>query len=387
MRNNYHISYDLVYSVFFAAFILLYCFNSVEISGIKLFYFITPLLLLLGVRKLKKKFPNKNVILAFVLITGIGSLFSIVFEFNTSLIPFFTFLIVLISILPIIFIKNIKWLRQGVVVADLIFLIQSYSLVDYKTIGRFEGFFNDPNYFCIVIIMFQYLLTLFIQNEKSNLKKTIYHSLIFLHLPLIIFTASRSGIGGEFIFLSFYGYTYFNRASYFIKFATIVVLLIGSVKAYSVFSEQINYTVERMIGKKTSDKMSSKSRIFEANAGVEAINTYPIILFVGSGIGSSNNESWFKRYFENPNYYHRLHSTPIALIVEHGGLALLIYAIFQLKIFLILWRSKLKIDIGVFLSINFMAIFIWTVSFLPYWVVLFFITRRIYHDRYQNITY
>ncbi|MGE8017830.1 O-antigen ligase family protein [Peribacillus frigoritolerans] len=366
--------------------IFFYFFNTLQIYNIKFFYLIIPpiIVLFFSLRKVTLHRENK-LLIVFVGLTSL-SLISALMTNNDSLINTSIENMVVLAIIMllcwvithVISIKSLPYLSNiSIIGAFIIF----FNLFQSLSVGRYEGFFNDPNYFSSAIILFLFfiVLNLHVKNKSVGKVKKILSifSIVILNIA-VLFTASRSGILSIVLFDLLYFLFLYKKSKSKILLISFTVLVLASffLVSNNFLNEQLSFVLDRFFAEKGSmDSKSSLMRINEIQTGVNMLSENIISFFIGSGIGSTNSLEYFSQFAVNTNMRTtRIHNTFVAVIIEQGVFSFITFMIMLLTIFRNIYRfaGEYKLIIfGLFFSQLIISTFIWTIYFIPFWFALF----------------
>jgi O-antigen ligase len=396
------ISKNKVYTLLFGLFILAFMLNSVTIINLKLFYLLIPIIFTyyLGIKNIRIYPENK---LSFLfLMSSILSLLFPLFEYNYILLNH-TFLVIidlLIVFLLMLIFSNVIEIKYFRIFSNISIVSTFILLIDFlilHTGSRYQAFFNDPNYLNILLLLFLFIIIFDFENTNDMLflRKTIVFISIILLLLLSIVTASRSGILGIFVFLSFYLLHLLKKYRLELIFKKIVLLILIFILIFSFniinIQDQVNYVISRFFaGVGNSDYGSAYMRIIEIKNGFNLIKKNPMIFLFGSGIGTTNLTEWYSNFSIDPTFHTtRIHNTIIGILVEQGIISLIIFIFFNFYLFILIWKKN---NVNKFLFLGFLfgqlfiSFFIWTVTFTPFWISFFILGKLSREQNFDNIS-
>lgn len=392
---------DKSFTILLGLFILAFTLNSVRINNFKLFYLLIPIFIYyLGIKDVKIYIENK-IFFWFLMSSTLSLLFPFI-SYNYILLnhTFFVIIDLLIIFLLMLAFSNIIEIEYWKMISNIsivgTFILFIHFLISYNG-GRYQGFFNDPNYFNTSLLLFLFIIIFDFENTNymSFLRKTIIFVSIISLLFLSIVTASRSGILGIFVFLFFYILHYFKKNKLILTLKTILILMLIFVLIYSFniinIKDQVNYVLSRFFSEAgSSDYGSAYMRIIEIKNGFKLIRKNPMTFFLGSGIGTTSLTEWYSNFSINASFRTtRIHNTIIGILVEQGIIGLIIFIYFNFYLLILIWKKN---NLNKFLFLGFLfgqlviSLFVWTVTFTPFWISFFIIGKLTREENFDNIS-
>ncbi|SDN09083.1 O-antigen ligase like membrane protein [Fictibacillus solisalsi] len=378
--------------LFIGVLILFFFLNNVSLSGIKIFYLLLPLIIVMfSFKRYFRVYLENKLFALFVFFSFLSILPAILSNDNTVV------LVTLKSVGVITLIMLITYVISNVVDISSIRTYSNLSLLGIVIIfinfishlndGRYQGFFNDSNYFNSAIVLFIFFILLDLNHTKnlSIIKKVLSVTAVIVLSIITLFTASRSGILALMTFYFFYFLFQLKNRTFIRLFKSFVFLLfILTLSFFLIISvnktflndsqQQIKYVMARFSAEEgSSDGNSSFMRINEIRTGLNMMEDNPISLFMGNGIGSTSAIEHFSKY----KYYvslntTRIHNTFSAVFIEQGIINFIIFLWILFLTFREIRKSKYKnILYALFFSQLIIATFIWTILFLPFWISIF----------------
>ena len=370
------ISVKNIYIVLCCLSLVLHLYNKVElIDGIKLFYVTVSLCFFLSFFFCQKISKLEFSLYLFLFFSFISSLIS---PFSGSLSIFATLVFLIIAFRGLAIVDG-KIILMCMACLTPFVVMSMYYLYFKEPTYRFQGYYNDPNYFTLTLNAF--LLANLMASFISKLK--IIKMLLLLNalaiLPLIMLTLSRTGVVTTLlIILCYFVERYFQakKMTYFIVF---IIFLSFVCKDFfeKNFSTQFENLIARVDGNResTGNALSYRSRLNEA--GLEILKNNPEFIAFGIGIGESANAPVLFPEYTMP---HRIHNTYVSCLVEQGVLAFILFVYILCYIFTNINSrgNYLKyLRIGAWGALLMSSYSIWNINYLPFWWLIFFICNPI----------
>lgn len=385
---NKNIKIENIYSFFIGLLIFTFTLNNLSIGSIKMFYLIIPIILSYFIFKYKEiKLYTENRI--FILFCALSFLTLAIVTFKgdynitkhiiSSNLKILCIALICIVMSNIIDFKSIKIFSN---ISIIITCILSFDFFINFDGYRYQGFFNDPNYFNSAILLLIFINIIELNNNICNLKKIILMISIILLTFLQIATASRSGIFGILVFWLFI-LKYSKDKKGIICLCTylgVIVTVIYICYDANLFNIQhtVKYLIERILMKSNNDYGSAMMRFSEMYNGLNIIAIYPLALFIGIGTGSTTMVKWFSKFAVNDDYITRIHNTYVSVLIENGILSLIVFIMLIIFILRLLTKSKNEykyIYFSLLSSQLIMSGFIWTIDFIPFWISIYIICK------------
>lgn len=381
------ISKNKVYTLIFGLFIVAFMLNSVSFGSLKLFYLFIPAIFLyyIGIKKIIV-YPENYLFFTFLLISTFSFLFPLMNNnlllLKGSISVFIDLFIIFLLILVfsnIIDMKYFEIFSNWSIVGS--FILLAHFLLYYSG-GRYEGFFNDPNYFNSLLLLFLFIIIYNLEKTKEMffLKRAISFIAIISLVLISITTASRSGILSIIVFFLFYVIYFIKRYNFKRLLKVIFLLVLVFILIYSLnfinIQDKINYILSRFFSQPgSSDYGSGYMRIIEIRNGINLIRKKPLVFCFGSGLGTTSITEWYSNFsVDNSFRTSRIHNTFMSVLVEHGIFSFFVYIILILYfIYLIIKSNDFSkyIILGLFMGQMLLSSFVWTITFTPFWISLF----------------
>lgn len=375
-NNDYIINHGLLgwlYISLIGLSLLFHIFNNLQISEtIKVFHLFSVAAIVVGLILVKVK---NNIVKSFYMLLIWSLISSVMSPIDNSIMNEIKFLIVAISIsfLPLIS------LRRLVIVINLFIPIALFLLVRQYFEGvtyRYQGFYEDPNYFCTTLLV----LFFYIQLLWKSVNKLVIKIVLVLEMVLIFFlvgtSISRTGMACLSIMTIVFWWNVFKNN----KGATLFGVLLLSIIGIRYFGNYVYGVIEGYTIRETqnSDTLFNASDLrWEISMrGISYILNHPLYLLQGIGIGTYSQASVLEGWFASTN--HIDHNTITSWFSEQGLVGFVLLARF---LYLILIRIKSSIYLqdnglrmicicvfGVFMLFS---ISINMTNYLPFWFLIF----------------
>lgn len=296
-------------------------------------YLIIPILTVFIIDKIK---INKKYILnyeiyffIFFIISTSRSFFSkYTLESVTLIIGFVIILLYYLYICYYLEIKKIEYIEKIIkkiiiifLIVNYFFILTKYGKINDRGLERITGVFNDPNLFCLAIII---PIGYYSLDKKTHLENLIFYSSIVLFFK----TLSRGGIIGL-IFLFLVNFIQ-NRKKNKKYMKNILLLLFLMVIIFYFFkSEILKYIDFNKFYSRVADfnfiNIKNKNELGSGRLGLwlSGIELLKKNLFFGVGM---NNIP--ELLFELKGDYHYLHNTFLEVLVENGIIGGIFYFLF-----------------------------------------------------------
>lgn len=373
-----------IYIFSVVATFILHAFNSIEFGGVKLFYIPAAISFILSV-----VFSDKNQLLnRKTLMLVLWALFSsIVSPYDGATSRAFTFMVVTVSLFGMLSCdkKKILHIVNAAIPIVLFFLLAHRESDEF---GRYQGFYNDPNYLCTTLITYIALIMMeiFVINKKYFQLGLIVEILVILFL--VTTTVSRTGLFCSLLLLLLTTWGLFLRY----KFQTALVVFIGIGALLYYNPTIIGDTIESyMIRAERGDELSGATDLRKEIAlrGVEYVITHPQYLFQGLGNGGTANASCYDGFVVKTKEGD--HNTLTSMFSEQGLIGFIIYIGILWYLFKYLYNSFKtsivhRISFFTFIVLQIFSLSISQVLFYPFWFFLFY-TDNININEYENTTY
>ena len=373
-----------LYYLLLALFFVVYCLNSVTLQGVKIFYLLVPFLFPYYILIVKKR---RNTLVTLMDTFIIFSVISLLFNTDhASFRPVFVLFCITAVLYPMFHLKDVLMdLVEWIVLLTPALILLWYILYFSTTPYRFSGFFNDPNYFSQTLNLLIFLNVIpFCYRQRLKLNVFyIYLGIInaFLLVPLFVFTSSRSGFLAFFVLIFcvlLHEYVLLHNNVYRklkVLLLSCFVLAISGYTTFKYFPDQANHILRRFRAESQSDKSSAYRRVREIEVGLSVFSKSIDTVFFGIGLSSSRNLDWFGDFFFGEDIReNRIHNTFLSVLVENGIIGFCLYITIISRIFMFLLSQKSEVILlGTFLSQLVSSLFIYNITFMPFWLGLFFV--------------
>lgn len=350
----------------------LHILNTFAIGSIKFFYLPVALLTVYNVYHFRRYFEGP----IFGNLLKIGCLaFIPVVIFNSTIGSFASFVLSFLTLLGLPYLEK----KHIYLFAPILFLIANYVAYRFAPWPglpwRYQGLYNDPNYYVSSLIVGTYLCIKSIETSENWIIKGIAIVSILYALYIILLTQSRGGI----LALGLFALVYIPQLYQKYRKLTVlglILLVASSGSIYLRFQDGFDSVVSRFNGDRQADINGANSRITEIESAVRGIEEMPIYLVIGSGLGSTGHHT---SVYENE---HRIHNTIVSLLFENGLIGLLLY----LGLFWYLAENAYyydKVSLALVLALFLQSLTIWVMPFLPFWLGLIS-TLDYYEEDYED---
>ncbi len=368
MVNIFQKSSTLYLSVLYALLLPLHIMNTMEVGGVKLWYFPVLLLACIGLFYLKKlkSIYILRLLFAFLTLSFISAIIGGVEAINNSI----NLSIIILALFPL-WGMNKTFIYRLFPFLFIVAIYFSFVYANWENANfRFQGMYNDPNYLCTSLVVGIYFCSQNFSKTPIVIKVVSLVAIVYA-IYTIMFTQSRGGIIAllcicVFIILRYY------KSNKIIVISSLIILMFSASSIYLQYAENIDNIVSRFSGEKESDRSSADSRLKEINSAFSAIEDYPLTLVLGGGFGVTGKALDYTsgRGYILPYKYnntHRIHNTYVAVFFEQGVFAFFIFMIMLAKVGLSSWRTD-KVKFGLLLSLSLQAMTIWVMPYLPFWL-------------------
>lgn len=264
---------------------------------------------------------------------------------------------------------------RTVAIASPIIVFPHYILSNPFAWGayRYGGFYGDPNFLALALNLIIVICYMAITREKRFIFKILYASSIIGAVPLILVGMSRGGILGMLFLFSFILINLWRTNKRYI-----FVLLFIMPFLRSPFISKMGNTIENIESRFSNE---SRSDANGANARWEGIHSAflvflnrPELIPFGIGLGRTYAT---KEQYRKDGYYtkYAIHNTFISLMYEAGIITLMFYSYIYLYAFHILWKRRDYLLLGLLLSAMISLMTLPGATFMPGWILLFFVTN------------
>lgn len=363
---------------------ILHAFNDVEYGGIKLFYIPAAVSFILSMLfSDKKQILNKKTILL-VAWTLMSSFIS---PYEGALSRAFTFMVVTVSLFGMLSCDKRKILHvANIAIPFVLFFLLAHRESD--AFGRYQGYYNDPNYLCTTLITYIALIMM----EMFVVKKKYFQVGLLLELLVILFlittTVSRTGLFCSFLLLLLTTWGFFVRY----KFQTAIVVIIGiGAMVYTnpiIIADTIN---SYMIRAERGDELSGASDLRKEIAlrGVQYVTAHPQYILQGLGNGGTANAQCYNDFVVQSKEGD--HNTLTSMFSEQGFIGFILYISILWYLARYLYSNYKngnvsRISFFTFIVLQIFSLSISQVLYFPFWFFLFFADNLNINEN-ENTTY
>lgn len=256
--------------------------------------------------------------------------------------------------------------------------------------GRFYGWYNDPNYLVMTLVVLLYVNMKSFQGRQNKVLSVLIISNIFLAFLVVFFTMSRTGMCA--LLALTLGWTIGWGKKYFFRLSILsivgVLILGGVISAH--FPAHVDMFRSRLDGSRYSsgdDITSAYNTRFKLSAsGVEYYLKHPRVWLFGTGTGSSDNfndDSSFVAIGELMS--NRDHNTFTSVLTEQGILAFVAYCFLLFLVFKKCTKNSFfNIDSICFFVMLLFSCSIWTITYLPWWFLIFYLLAQDFDKNIQS---
>ena len=228
---------------------------------------------------------------------------------------------------------------------------------------RYGGFYGDPNYLAVMFQVIIVLICLSTLRFKSIALKIYVIVLIFFILQLILFGLSRAGMVTALLLLASFLFNAMKRNQWvIIAFVAIgIYFTVGIIGKNDADTDKIKALSARFEGMREGN---IRSRI-DANA-FEKWSSQPEYYLFGMGPGQSSQLSVTSEF---SGTHYTVHNTYLALMIEQGVIAFLLFLFFYFRIFKECWQSDEQrvFKLGYLLTLLINTYSIRVLSFIGFW--------------------
>lgn len=239
---------------------------------------------------------------------------------------------------------------------------------------RYGGFYGDPNFLALALNFIVAICYMAIIHEKRFFLKMTYTISIIGAVPLILVGMSRGGILGMlFLFCVILVNLWKISRKYFLL---LLIIMNFSISPFFSKMEDIVEIIEyRFSNESASDANGAKARWDGIYSAFQVFSNRPELIPFGIGLG--NTYATIIKYKEDGYYCkYAIHNTFISLMYEAGIIALILYLYIFLYTFRILWKRRDYLLTGLLLSAILSLMTLPGVTFMPGWMLLFFVANK-----------
>lgn len=354
--------------------LIAHVYNSIDIAGIKLFYIPVSICFFVSVFFKVKSDKIDLCLYGMAVMTLLFSLFSYYESSPFNAINLFVLIFTFRKIKYIDLDKLCRWGTYATAIVGIT-LLKEYGQAESF---RFNGWYNDPNYLCLTLLVFAYFNIMVLNKPKVKLSVVLPALNILLITVLIFLTQSRTGLGCLLILLIIFLWDYIKK--YLIRGSLVIILagIFGYNYISSHYYNELDFFMSRFDGRRLDDPRSAANlRYHLSTTGLKYINDNPQYILGGIGIGATDSPEKIPGY---PNVENRDHNTYSSSLTEQGLICTILFFFWLFMVFKSLYeikdRTLRNTNIAFFLSISLFASSVWTMTYLPYWLGLFVVANR-----------
>ena len=362
-----------IYIALISLSLLFHVFNNLQLSEtIKVFHLFSTAAIgsLIFLTK-----PKNKIVHTFHLLLIWSFVSSLLSPIDGSLLSDVKFVIVALSVSLIPFVpfkKLVLYVNVAIPIA-LVFLVRNFF---EQVVYRYQGFYEDPNYFCTTLLVFFFYIQLLWKEVENNMLRGCLVVEMLLIFFLVGTSISRTGLACLLMmFVSFWWSAFKDH-----KFKSVLIVIILFFLVSHYFSDYLYTGIEGYIYRETenSDTLGSASNLrWEiSKRGLTYILNNPQYLFQGIGIGTYSQahilEGW------QASTHHIDHNTTTSWFSEQGLIGLLLLIRFYYLIINRLLNNKYLKENGlrIICICVFCVFFLFSTSinmtnYLPFWFLLF----------------
>lgn len=375
-----------IYIALISLSLLFHVFNNVQLSEtIKVFHLFSAAAIGTSFFLIK---PKDKIIKAFHMLLMWSFASCLLSPIDGSFLSDVKFLIVALSVslIPLVpFNKLVLYVNAAIPIA-LVFLLRNYFA---EAVYRYQGFYEDPNYFCTtLLVFFFYIQLLWKETEKKILKVGLIIEMLLIFF-LVGTSISRTGLACLLMMIVVFWWDVFkaNKGRSLLTAAVLFALV------FHYFGDYVLTAIEGYTMRETenSDTLSSASNLrWEISMrGLSYIFSHPQYLLQGIGIGT-----YFQAYILegwHASTHHLDHNTITSWFSEQGliGFILLIRFLFllfnSLRNSISLKENRLRIiSICVFSVFVLFCTSINMTNYLPFWFLIFTLVAMAQTEKYAG---
>lgn len=238
---------------------------------------------------------------------------------------------------------------------------------------RYAGFYGDPNFLAIALNLIIVMCYLSFKLHNKRIIKVFASISIIGAIPLILVGVSRGGILGLLIVLYFIGRDLLKST----KLGFVVVVLLGmtfSGPFIAKMGDTLDFISARFSNESSSDAGGARARMEGMESCINVFMNHPISIPLGIGPGQTVPKMQEYRQY---GYYckYAIHNTFFSLLYEMGIIAFIYYLSLFWYSFKHLRLHRFYLLIGLLVSDAFSLFTLPGVTFMPSWILLFFVAN------------
>lgn len=361
------------YIVVIALTVLFHVFNNLQINEtIKLFHLFAIGTIVLGLFLHKSKTNIVNRSFALVIIWALVT--SLLSPISASYLNMLKFLIISLSVLFLPYVSFDKLITYiNIVIPIALTALIAESIRNF--IYRFQGFYEDPNYFCTTLLVFYFYIQLYWNKTKKIWIKTLLLVEILLIAYLVAISISRTGMACFLLMTIAFWWEQFMKNK--TKSVIAIFILLGCI--YYFYKDMIDVAIEgyTMREESSNDSLGSASehRWKISLSGLSFLFSHPLYWIQGIGIGTFRHGYELQGWHSYTNLID--HNTLTCWFTEQGIIGIiLLFRFFALLCFKIYNSSYLKLTklripcLSVFFVFLIFSASINQTTYFPFWFLL-----------------
>ncbi len=365
------------YIVCIVASLMLHVFNELNITEELKFFHITAALACVIVIVFFPK-STKTQILTYGL-GGIAILSSALSPYPGAITRAISMVIVIIGCSGLSYVNANKIIKLANILIPIVLVVLYAHFLSLVAIYRYTGFYNDPNYLCTTLMVFEFLI---FEYMLRSTKKVIKFLLIFelgLIFMLAVPTLSRTGIVCLLFLVMAYSW------ELILKYRKIAIISLGIAIAYLVFSPPafITNSIESFNSREDEHgnfAQASNLRMEIALKGVNYVTHHPEYWLQGLGLGATGHLEYFHDYRGDTHYLD--HNTITSTFSETGVIGFfLMVTLFILTLKKNLKKTNMKSPDRLLRICGCLALFVFCLSinqltYLPFWWMIYLLNNQ-----------
>lgn len=363
-----------IYTVLITLTFLFHVFNNLQINeSLKIFHLFAAAAIGAGfILSKRASLQTVNVFKMLIAWTAFSSLLSPVESFSMS---FIKFLIVVTSVMFItrIPMKGLVYTINCIIPLVLVILYRHYFS---EPVYRYQGFYEDPNYFCTTLLaLYFYIQLLWIESKRMWIRAALVVEILLIAL-LVSFSISRTGMACMIVM------TLIFFSDVFRKHKVLAVLggVLFAVVLLGFWGDYVQRAIEGYTVRETenSDTMSSAASLrWEISMrGISYIFSHPLYLLQGIGFGTYSEAGVLEGWHANTS--HIDHNTITSCLSEQGLVGFTLLARFFYLLFVRIVRNEYLGQVGIKITClcTLGVFFMFSTSinqstYLPFWFIVF----------------
>lgn len=305
-----------------------------------------------------------------------GFLSTILSPIEVAYFAYVKFLIVALSVYFIAYVPIDRLIKAINIVTPIVLLalVRQYFL---EPIYRYQGFYEDPNYFCATLLVLYFFIQLYWKQQERlwvRIGLLVEIALIFF---LVTTTISRTGLVCLLLMTLVFWWNLFVKHKFKATLGAILTVFV----VYYFYGDYIALALQEYVMRETTNKdtvgSASELRWEISMRGISYLFSHPLFLLQGIGIGTYSSavkvlSGW------HASTHHIDHNTITSWFSEQGLIGLLLLLRFFYLLFLrIKHNVRLKSQglhilvlcvLSVFL---FFSLSINQTDYLPFWFLIF----------------